>query len=98
MPETVDIKVFQRILVALVQDGRKITHACLQRGDKAHVANGVRVHAYGIIKKLLVVIDARDAPAREHDCVDGFGSGPPAFKGALRREYGRPWRARPAWA
>ena len=72
LAKAVDVKVFQRILGPLVRRRRQIAHARLHRGGQTHVADGVGVHAHGVIKELLVIVDARNAPAREHHLVAGF--------------------------
>ena len=70
--KAVDVEILQRILRQPVRRRRQIAHARLYRGGKAHVADGVGVHAHGIIEELLVVVDARNAPAGEHHLVAGL--------------------------
>ena len=86
LAEAVDVEVLQRILGQFARRRRQITHARLQRGGKAHVADGVRVHAHGIIKELFMVIDARNAPAREHHLVGALRVGPARFQGHIAAE------------
>ena len=69
LAKAVDVKVFQRILGPLVRRRRQIAHARLHRGGQTHVADGVGVHAHGIVEELFVIVDARNAPAREHHLV-----------------------------
>ena len=68
-PETVDVKVFERLFLPFVEQRGKITETGLQSGDKPHVFEGFKFKGNRIIEKLSVKINAGHPMPAQHDAV-----------------------------
>ena len=67
--EGIDVEIFQIVVGPLVDAGRQIAEAHLHGGGEAHGLQRFPLEADGIVKKVMLIIDAADPVAGKHDPV-----------------------------